>query len=62
MLIAYRSPADLIEQRYPLAVSGGVPGLTPVFRTARYLLVRVAPKAPPARTAASNTVSATLGQ
>jgi hypothetical protein len=46
MLIAYRSRADLIQQRYPQAAAGVVPGLTPVFRTSRYLLVAVAPHAP----------------
>jgi 4-amino-4-deoxy-L-arabinose transferase-like glycosyltransferase len=42
MLVAYRSPGDLIRQRYPEAASGGNPNLTPVFHTSRYVLLRVA--------------------
>src|SRR4051794_14326296 len=37
---------DLITRRYPRADAGDVPGLTPVFRTERYTLVRVAAKDP----------------
>jgi hypothetical protein len=42
MLMAYRTPGDLIRQRYPEAAGGGNPNLTPIFHTARYVLLRVA--------------------
>jgi hypothetical protein len=53
LLIAYRSHADLIEQRYPQAASGTIPGLTPVYRTSRYVIVAVAPHAPASRNVTS---------
>jgi hypothetical protein len=43
LLMDYRAPGDLIRQRYPQAAGGGDPTLTPVFRTSRYVLLRVAP-------------------
>jgi hypothetical protein len=64
MLIAYKSPSDLIRQRYPTAATGGNPSFTPVFTTARYVLVAVA--FPPPQTAASKAraaaASRTTGQ
>jgi hypothetical protein len=42
ILMAYRTPGDLIRQRYPEAAGGGNPNLTPVFHTSRYVLLRVA--------------------
>jgi Dolichyl-phosphate-mannose-protein mannosyltransferase len=41
LLMDYRAPGDLIRQRYPQAASGGDPSLTLVFRTSRYVLLRV---------------------
>jgi hypothetical protein len=45
-----RSSGDLITERYPNADRGTETGLTPVFRTERYLLLRVAGTAPGAAT------------
>jgi hypothetical protein len=43
MLLATNAGSgDIIRQRYPQAVDGGVPGLTLVFRTPRYALLKVA--------------------
>jgi hypothetical protein len=42
MLVATETPADLIRQRYPRVAVGNDPSFTPVFRTSRYILVRVA--------------------
>lgn len=44
LLMDYRAPGDLIRQRYPQAATGGDPTLTPVFRTSRYVLLRVSPQ------------------
>lgn len=56
-LLLTRNPrsGDLITRRYPTADAGGVPWLTPVFRTQRYTLLRVAGAARdrPARPAAA---------
>lgn len=53
MLTAYNPRSgDLITQRYPGLNAGRTPGVTPVFRTDRYVLARVAqtdPQAPAAR-------------
>jgi hypothetical protein len=46
LLMDYRAPGDLIRQRYPQAATGGDPTLTPVFRTSRYVLLRVSPQLP----------------
>jgi hypothetical protein len=59
MLVAYNPRSgDLIQRHYPQINSGGTPGMTPVFRTDRYVLVRVAERKPgattPAPTATSN--------
>ncbi len=49
MLVAYNPRSgDLIERHYPRINSGQVPGMTPVFRTDRYVLVRVAQRNPAA--------------
>ena len=49
-LLMSRNPrsGDLITTRYPNADAGTEEGLTPVFRTQRYLLVRVAAAPAPA--------------
>jgi hypothetical protein len=55
---------DLITRRYPKADNGDVPGLTPVFRTLRYVLVRVSAHDPaklPASTVGSGATSGTSG-
>jgi hypothetical protein len=40
---------DLISAKYPGAVAGANPGLTPVFRAANYVMLRVAPAPPQKR-------------
>jgi len=55
---------DLIARHYPRADLGLVPGLTPVFRTQRYVLVRVASKNPanqPASTVGGGATTGTQG-
>lgn len=51
---------DLIDQKYPGAAKGAVPGLTPVHATDRYTLIRVASR-PPARAAAPAAAATTTG-
>ena len=53
---------DLIARKYPKADAGDVAGLTPVFRTQRYVLLRVARRNPanlPASTIGSGATSGT---
>jgi hypothetical protein len=44
MLIASQAEQDLLRQRYPNAAVGTDPGFPVVYRTARYVLVRVPPE------------------
>lgn len=60
LLVAYNPRSgDLIQRHYPQLNAGLVPGMTPVYRTDRYVLVRVDDREPaPARPApASSTRS-----
>jgi hypothetical protein len=52
MLIAIGRGGDQLRKRYPDAISGGVLGVNPVFRTDRYVLLSVSETQPPAETAA----------
>lgn len=56
-MLLNRNPAsgDLITERYPNADRGTETGLTPVFRTERYLLLRVAGKRPAATAESGDT-------
>ncbi|MDX6476956.1 MAG: hypothetical protein QOH95_2467, partial [Gaiellaceae bacterium] len=45
MLVIPGGP-DLIAQQYPGIASGAAPGLTPVYRAGKYVLVRVAGQRP----------------
>jgi hypothetical protein len=47
MLITTSRAGDQIAKKWPTAVQGGEAGMTPVFRTARYVLVEVSETAPP---------------
>lgn len=47
MLITTSRAGDQIAKKWPTAVEGGVAGLTPVFRTDRYVLVEVSETKPP---------------
>lgn len=42
MLITTSRAGDQIAKKWPTAAEGGEPGMTPIFRTDRYVLVRVA--------------------
>jgi hypothetical protein len=56
LLVAYNPRSgDLIQRRYPRINAGGVPGMTPVFRTDRYVLVRVADRNPQASAPAAQS-------
>jgi hypothetical protein len=47
LLVAYNPRSgDLIQRHYPQINAGTVPGMTPVYRTDRYVLVRVADRKP----------------
>jgi len=46
MLITISRAGDQLRKQWPLAVSGGEPGMTPIFRTDRYVLVEVAATKP----------------
>ena len=47
MLVAYNPRSgDLIQRHYPQINAGTVPGITPVFRTDRYVLARVDARKP----------------
>lgn len=48
MLIAISREGDQLRKAYPQAVAGGENGMTPIFRTERYVLVQVAATQPPA--------------
>jgi hypothetical protein len=48
MLITTSRGGDQLRKRYPEAISGGELGMTPIFRTDRYVLVQVARTQPPA--------------
>lgn len=50
---------DLAAQRYPRAPSGNQPGLTPVFATDRYTMLRVSPTAPAQTSGTAGTQSGT---
>lgn len=47
MLITTSRAGDQISKKWPLAVQGGEAGMTPVFRTDRYVLVEVSDTRPP---------------
>lgn len=47
MLIATSREGDQIARQWPTAVEGGEAGMTPIFRTDRYVLVEVSPVRPP---------------
>jgi len=47
MLITISRAGDQLRKKFPQAVAGGEAGLTPIFRTERYVLVEVAPTKPP---------------
>jgi hypothetical protein len=56
MLVAYNPRSgDLIQRHYPQINSGTTPGMTPIYRTDRYVLVRVADRKPGATTPAATT-------
>ena len=46
MLITISRAGDQLRKAFPNAVAGGEAGLTPIFRTDRYVLVEVAPTKP----------------
>jgi hypothetical protein len=52
MLITTSRGGDQLRKRYPEAITGGELGMTPIFRTDRYVLVQVSERKPPAETAA----------
>lgn len=47
MLITVSRAGDQIAKKWPTAVEGGQAGMTPIFRTDRYVLVEVSETAPP---------------
>jgi len=55
MLITTSRAGDQIAKKWPTAVQGGVAGMEPVFRTARYVLVKVAATKPPDSNSESGT-------
>jgi hypothetical protein len=52
MLITISRGGDQLRKRYPEAVTGGELGMTPIFRTERYVLVEVSDVKPPAEAVA----------
>lgn len=48
MLITTSRGGDQLRKQYPDAITGGALGLTPVFRTDRYILLAVSERQPPA--------------
>lgn len=59
MLITTSRAGDQIAKKWPIAVQGGVAGLEPVFRTDRYVLVKVAETRPPSSEAGRSSVPRT---
>lgn len=49
MLITISRAGDQLRKAFPQAVAGGEAGLTPIFKTDRYVLVEVAPTRPQTR-------------
>jgi hypothetical protein len=47
MLINFSRPGDQLRKKYPEAITGGEAGMTPIFRTDRYVLVEVSGTRPP---------------
>jgi cell division septation protein DedD len=52
MLITISRGGDQLRKRYPEAISGGELGMTPIFRTERYVLIEVSQTKPPAEAVA----------
>jgi hypothetical protein len=52
MLITTSRGGDQLRKRYPEAITGGELGMTPIFRTDRYVLIQVSDRKPPAEAAA----------
>jgi cell division septation protein DedD len=52
MLITISRGGDQLRKRYPDAISGGELGMTPVFRTERYMLLEISQSKPPAKAVA----------
>lgn|GEM_PF-642216 len=52
MLVTISRGGDQLRKRYPTAVSGGELGITPIFRTERYVLLEVSGSEPPAEAVA----------
>ncbi|MBK5233284.1 MAG: DUF2029 domain-containing protein [Thermoleophilia bacterium] len=46
MLVSISRAGDQLRQTFPQAVAGGEAGLTPIFKTDRYVLIEVAPTKP----------------
>jgi hypothetical protein len=62
LLVAYNPRSgDLIERHYPQLNAGTIQGFDVVFRTDRYILVRVAARNPKAASATSSTASTRRG-
>jgi hypothetical protein len=55
MLITISRQGDQLRKKFPQAVAGGEPGMTPVFRTARYVLVEIAATKPQSQEEQSNS-------
>lgn len=60
-MLATNAPnsGDLVTQQYPLAVTGRTPGLTPIFATDRYTMLKVSPTAPVTRTTTAKGAATT---
>jgi cell division septation protein DedD len=52
MLITISRGGDQLRKRYPEAITGGELGITPIFRTERYMLLEVSQSRPPAEAVA----------
>ena len=60
LLVAYNPRSgDLIQRHYPQINAGTVPGITPVYRTDRYVLARVADRKPGTSTTTQQPPAAT---
>ncbi len=55
MLITVSREGDQLRKKYPQAVAGGEAGMTPIFRTERYVLVQLAPTKPAAPNSGEGT-------
>ncbi len=57
MLVATNRAGDQLRKAFPRSIEGGEPGMTPIFRTDRYVLIQVSETQPEQRRSGTSTGS-----